>query len=82
VLVFLVVEDRENPVMVQRLDDLELTSRRSFQMIAVLLRRCLRNRVLPDSTEDVVEGGVLGQPILLPRSIGDQVAEDVIAHPA
>ena len=37
-LVFLVVENRQNALVVQRLDDLELTSRRPLESLAVFFR--------------------------------------------
>src|SRR5438874_205507 len=48
----------------------------------MLFRRGLSNRILSDSTKDVIERGVFGQPVLIPWPIGDQVAKDVVAHPA
>ena len=35
--VFLVVEHRQNAVMIERLDDLELTSRRPLQVLSLIL---------------------------------------------
>ena len=65
--------------VVQSLDDLELTSRRPLESLAVFLRRGLGDRVLPHPAEHVVERSVLGEAVLITRSIEDQVAEDVIA---
>ena len=78
-LVFLVIENRQYARVFQRLDDLELTSRRPLELLAVLFRRGLGDRVLPHPAEHVVERGVLGEPVLIPRSVENQVAENVIA---
>ena len=81
VLVLLVVEDRQDAGVVERLDDLELTSRRPLEPLAVLLRRGLGDGVLADPAEHVLERGVLGEPVLIARPVGDQVAQHVVADP-
>ena len=53
-----------------------------LQPLPVVFRRGLGDRVLADPAEDVVERGVLGEPILIARPVGDQVAQDVVADPA
>ncbi len=73
------IENRQNIRVVQRLDDLELTSRCPLAPLALFLRRGLGDRVLPHQTEHVVERGVVGEAVLVPGSIEDQVAQDVVA---
>ena len=51
VLVLLVVEHGQDAGVVERLDDLELTSRRPLQPLPVLLRGRLGDRVLADPAE-------------------------------
>ena len=79
VLVVLVVEDGQDAPMIERLDDLELTGRRPFAA-ACADPRTKRGRPCtggPGKTR--CRTSVLGQPILIARPIGDQIAKDVVA---
>ena len=79
VLMFLVVEYGQDALVFQRLDDLELTSRRSFEALAVFFGSRLGDRVLPHPPVNILERRMLGEAILITRAVEQQIAENVIA---
>ena len=83
-LVILVVQNGQDARMIQRLDDLKLTCRRTLKFSTALLGCGLCHGVLAHTAEDrlVLERNVLGESILIARPVFDEITQHVVADAA
>ena len=75
----LVLQHGEDVGMVERLDDLKFTGCRSFAPLPFFFGVCLGHRVLANSTMDILERSMFRQSVLVAGTIGQQLAQHVIA---
>jgi hypothetical protein len=80
--VLLVIQNRQDPRMVQCLDDLEFTSCRTLQLLTILFRGRQSDRVLPNPAVDclILESDMLCQSILISRPISNQITQHIITN--
>ena len=68
--------------MLQALQEAELVRRHSLDALTVFLRGGLGHEILAHTAMNSGQRGVFCQPVLIARTIGQQLSQDVITHAA